>query len=1068
MTAASANRIKKRATAQSAKPHPLAMLSMTGPGRDACKIQTHDEMMQRFQPRRVSSDKIIPAQFGRGKHLIIDKTTGSKHRKSQRFSLRRVLRSTMGANARAQLIARLTSPITPKSWMSTLHGLVMLGIYHFQLLYLLFAPSYLLDDYHRYAGTFAVLETVFLVDLLLNFNTGYFDQGGLVMARSKIASNYVRSWFFFDLLSALPLQVGYNFASRSNLSHPVLHGTQLTLMGLRLVRTTFLKRGVLLRRVMRVANHVAEWVRYSRYSHLLRIAQLMWFVLLIAHYMACVWHVVSTSGSSQAAKDRTVGEKYVADYYYAVSLIQGQGNSVGAWEENFYSSVAIIVGSGILAIVYGSVALLVSNFNANETNYHRKMEAVYAMMAKMDLPLELRKRVNEYYTHVWLEYEVLDGSINKFEKELTHTLRIEIGLYKFMNLVGTVPFWEGCSPDFLTQIVLSLSMRVYMPDDYVVRRREIGTEMMMINQGYCKLSKPVKGLVAGTPASPSVDSAAASVLTQEGMGTHSEVDEDSDDEWSDTSDDESDDDLEGQVLSSQGKARRLSGSAFELKGAEDTKPEALNQRRLSNPRRHSNPSSVEFEMPTRYRVYLNPGQAFGEMSLLMKYERHASIRAVTFVEMCVLDRAAFQKIISRYPQDRRRVLTKMLESCIVKKEVPFPWENIVEAAMAKRRSSRSKDATRATVIATMTAAEAARILVEAIDVNVPDDSIKYGFQSFDQQFVDEPSLRRANSVEAKIRDTLQRASSGLSDSVYSGMRDIFQRTNSGIASYRVYSRRSSRVDTNRSTSTADLTEPDSDTQEGAAPSTGTTEKTLETMMQLMQTMVANIGRLQEDVDELKAREFCCKRCGDVAQQSLPEPVVPSTAATAVVKPVGEPEARAISQVNSCSPTLRPVEDEALDIKERARDKMESKTPPNVLENLPPANAAPKAGKAAQDADRGGPLSLACVKSGGKGPRVDRSAWTSTDGSLPQPELARYADGNSPKCSSRTKTERHPSFSDLLWKRRNTSGGLLKQPPSLSKGRRQLKTRQSLPAGASVAVAFSTPRKMAPIPDEHDV
>ncbi|GMF41627.1 unnamed protein product [Phytophthora lilii] len=243
---------------------------------------------------------------------------------------------------------------------------------------------------------------------------------------------------------------------------------------------------------MRVANHIAEWVRYSRYPHLLGIVQLMWFVLLTAHYMACGWHIVANDNLFQGIQDQTVGEQYMADYYYAVSLIQGQGNAIGTWEENMYSSVAIIVGSVILAIVFGNVAMLVSNFNANETNYHRKMEAVYATMDKMDLPLGLRHRVNEYYTHVWLEYEVLDGGIAKCEKELTHTLRIENGLYKFMNLVVKVSFWEDCSPDFITQIVLNLEVRVYMPDDYVVRRREVGSVMMMINLGYCKLSKPIK------------------------------------------------------------------------------------------------------------------------------------------------------------------------------------------------------------------------------------------------------------------------------------------------------------------------------------------------------------------------------------------------------------------------------------------------------------------------------------------------------------------------------------------------------------------------------------------------
>ncbi|GMF12482.1 unnamed protein product [Phytophthora lilii] len=185
----------------------------------------------------------------------------------------------------------------------------------------------------------------------------------------------------------------------------------------------------------------------------------------------------------------------------------------------------------------------------------------------------------------------------------------------------------------------------------------------------------------------------------------------------------------------------------------------------------------------------------------------------------------------------------------------------------------------------MTAAEAARILVESIDVNIPDDSIKYGFQSFDQEFVDEPALRRANSVGVKIRDTLQRTHSGLKEQVQrtnsgvreplqransgsteslqrtnSGLRDTLQRSNRGVTPFRMYSRQNSRSDSGRSSSTADLTKPESDLSGLSSHTSGNTGKTLESMMQLMHTMVESIGKLQQDVTELKARRYCLGGC----------------------------------------------------------------------------------------------------------------------------------------------------------------------------------------------------------------
>ncbi|KAE8961223.1 hypothetical protein PR001_g30111, partial [Phytophthora rubi] len=550
--------------------------------------------------------------------------------------------------------------------------------------------------------------------------------------------------------------------------HPTsdaVRGIQITLMTLRLLRVTFLEKDMVLARMMKFANNLTEWARYSRYSHLLGIAQLMWFVLLIAHYFACFGHVVSHDHNSTTVN---VGEKYIADYYYAISLIQGQGNLGGTWGENLYSSVVIIAGSVILAIVFGNVAMLVSNFNANTTNYHRKMEAVYETMAKMDLPLRLRDRVNQYYKHVWLEYEALDGNLGKFQQELTHTLGIEVGLYKHMDLVVKVPFWKDCTPDFLTQIVLNLDVRVYMPDDYVVRRREIGSEMMMLNRGYCKLSKPSVQCEA-EEGDNTLSSAPKTVFSSRDLGLTGEMEfhQLSDDEEEDSGDDDVSSDDEEQGLFGTGMfgastdSRRFSGNAFGL--SDDQINDFTDVRRFQNThsRRPSYPNGLGTKKSKKYREYLHPGHAFGEMSLLMNYKRTANIRAITFVEMCVLSRKQFQRIISRYPEDRRRVLTAMLESCIEKKVIPFPWENIVEAVSAKRRSSGKTDISRASVIATMTAKEAACTLVEAIDISAPDETIKYGFQSFDEGFIEDSSLRQANAADVKISDTLLRRRSSV-------------------------------------------------------------------------------------------------------------------------------------------------------------------------------------------------------------------------------------------------------------------------------------------------------------------
>ena len=45
----------------------------------------------------------------------------------------------------------------------------------------------------------------FSIDMILNFNTGFYERGDLVTKRKKIALHYLKSWFAIDFVSVFPL-----------------------------------------------------------------------------------------------------------------------------------------------------------------------------------------------------------------------------------------------------------------------------------------------------------------------------------------------------------------------------------------------------------------------------------------------------------------------------------------------------------------------------------------------------------------------------------------------------------------------------------------------------------------------------------------------------------------------------------------------------------------------------------------------------------------------------------------------------------------------------------------------
>jgi hypothetical protein len=49
------------------------------------------------------------------------------------------------------------------------------------------------------------IDVSFLVDIMLNFNTGFQNKKGqLIMSREQIFSDYMGLWFWVDLVSSLP------------------------------------------------------------------------------------------------------------------------------------------------------------------------------------------------------------------------------------------------------------------------------------------------------------------------------------------------------------------------------------------------------------------------------------------------------------------------------------------------------------------------------------------------------------------------------------------------------------------------------------------------------------------------------------------------------------------------------------------------------------------------------------------------------------------------------------------------------------------------------------------------
>lgn len=211
-------------------------------------------------------------------------------------------------------------------------------------------------------------DAVFFLDILLNFHTAYYHKGELVNDHKKIAKNYLKTWFFVDILSSFPYGLIDYFYSDTN----TLAGAKLLRLFriLRLLKVLRALRFFKLHRIFRKFRGLAEFQQSAHGP--LQLIKLLVIVLLLAHWLACVWHLIASLDNDflhdntwldeQQIKDAPASTRYIRSLYWSVTtmLTVGYGDIVPiSVAETWFAVFAILFGCGVFAYTLNTIGLIV-------------------------------------------------------------------------------------------------------------------------------------------------------------------------------------------------------------------------------------------------------------------------------------------------------------------------------------------------------------------------------------------------------------------------------------------------------------------------------------------------------------------------------------------------------------------------------------------------------------------------------------------------------------------------------------------------------------------------------------
>jgi hypothetical protein len=293
-------------------------------------------------------------------------------------------------------------------------------------------------------------DMFFLVDVILNFNLGFYYYGNLIMGRKEITLNYLKGWFCFDLLSSLPYTFIFDSLESSLQVSNELKQTPRLLKVLRVVRFIKTIRLIKIVKFSSVFYKIEDFFGSEKFQGFYMYTKNMIAFFTCLHFLSCLFYAISQGEyednyislvSLQEFQTTNVSELYLNTLYYLFTTFY----TIGYGDFRPKSTNEMILAIFIMLLTYGLYCVMVS-FLRNlvqkgilfEQDLKVKLKNTTLFFREKNLPKELTTKVTKYLEFMFsekLNRRIENADIySLLNDKLGNELRIEINRKMLLNI----------------------------------------------------------------------------------------------------------------------------------------------------------------------------------------------------------------------------------------------------------------------------------------------------------------------------------------------------------------------------------------------------------------------------------------------------------------------------------------------------------------------------------------------------------------------------------------------------------------------------------------------------------
>jgi len=315
----------------------------------------------------------------------------------------------------------------------------------------------------------------FILDLIVNLNTAFYDKGTLIFSRSMIFRHYISGSMFRDVLSFFS-QFLANYYRNSYINYFDL----FILLRLYNLKKIFIS--------------IEEFITVDeKLYNTLALLKLIFGVFFLSHLLACLWHFVGIiQGENQITwivyyhlEHTNWYIRYLYSYYFVVISMNtvGYGDLVPQTVyERFFTIFFIYFACWVFAYTINSIGIILQDINRMNHDYNRSNNLINGYMKQKNISFELQMRIRKYIQFIWQEEKTHSNlETSRVIDKLSKSLRQELLLQANGVILRDLPMFNlNFSEETLKKIVYTMKEVSFIPGDPIYFANDIDDKSLYI------------------------------------------------------------------------------------------------------------------------------------------------------------------------------------------------------------------------------------------------------------------------------------------------------------------------------------------------------------------------------------------------------------------------------------------------------------------------------------------------------------------------------------------------------------------------------------------------------------